>query len=57
MLSNDALLKKQLKRYYVEFDAAMGKGTGYFRQVEKYKGQNQEAFNFFKNLYERNSFL
>lgn len=57
MLSNYGLLKEQLQKYYVDFDIAMGKGTGYFRQIEKYKGQNQESFIFFKNLYEKNSFL
>ncbi len=46
MLSNDVLLKEQLRKYYVEFDTAMGKRTGYFRQVEKYKGRNQETFNW-----------
>lgn len=57
MLSHQALLKEQLQKYYVDFDIAMGKGTGYFRQIEKYKGQNLESFNFFKNLYEKNHFL
>ena len=57
MLFNNALLKEQLQEYYVEFNIATGKGTGYFRQVEKYKGRNQETFNFIKNLYERNNFL
>lgn len=57
MLYHKALLKEQLQKYHVEFDIAMGKGTGYFRQIEKYRGQNQESFNFFKNLYEKNNFL
>lgn len=57
MLFNDVLLREQLQKYYVEFDTAMGKGTGYFRQVENYKGQNRETVNFLKNLYEQNSFL
>ena len=57
MLFNNALLKEQLQKYYIEFDTATGKGTGYFRQVEKYKGRNQETFNFIKKLYEQNNFL
>lgn len=57
MLLHQALLKEQLQKYYVDFDIAMGKGTGYFRQIEKYKAQNLESFNFFKTLYEKNHFL
>ena len=51
------MLTEQLKKYYVDFDTAMGKGTGYFRQVEKYTGQNREFFDFFKELYKKNNFL
>jgi len=57
MLEPKILLKEQLQKYYVDFDVAMGKGTGYFRQIEKYKGQNLESFNFFKSLYEKNHLL
>jgi hypothetical protein len=57
MLSQKALLQEQLQNYYVDFDMAMGKGTGYFRQIEKYQGNNLDSFNFFKTLYEKNHFL
>lgn len=51
------MLKEELEKYYVDFDVAMGKGTGYFRQIEKYTDRNREYFNFFKQLYEKNHFL
>lgn len=51
------MLREQLGKYYVDFDVAMGKGSGYFREIERYTGQNRESFNFFLNLYERNNFL
>jgi len=54
---NKKLLREDLQKYYVDFDIAMGKGTGYFRQIEKYQDRNLEYFNFFKNLYEKNHFL
>ncbi|MBE9184731.1 hypothetical protein IQ270_08375 [Microcoleus sp. LEGE 07076] len=57
MLSQKALLQEQLQNYYVDFDMAMGKGTGYFRQIEKYQGNNLDSFNFFKTLYQKNHFL
>ncbi len=50
------MLKEQLEKYYVDFDIAMGKGTGYERQIDKYTGRNKEFFNFFKELYEKNHF-
>ncbi|MGF1512800.1 MAG: glycosyltransferase family 32 protein [Elainellaceae cyanobacterium] len=50
-------LDTQRQRYYVDFDIGMGKGTGYFRQIEKYTGQNQQHFEFLKQLYEENNFL
>jgi hypothetical protein len=56
-LEDKTLLKEQLEKYYVDFDIAMGKGTGYFQQIEKYADQNREYFNFFKELYEKNNFL
>ncbi len=46
-----------MEKYYVDFDTAMGKGSGYYRQIEKYTDQNLEFFNFFKDLYEKNNFL
>lgn len=51
------LLKEQLAKYYVDFDVAMGKGSGYFRQIENYTDKNREYFDFFKELYEKNHFL
>ena len=51
------LLKKQLKENYVEFDLAMGKGSGYYKQVKKYSGENKKRFEFFKEIYEKNNFL
>ncbi|BAZ25544.1 Subversion of eukaryotic traffic protein A [Kalymmatonema gypsitolerans NIES-4073] len=51
------MLKEQLEKYYVDFDVAMGKGSGYFRQIQKYTGLNREYFNFFKDLYQKNHFL
>jgi hypothetical protein len=49
--------REELESYYIDFEEAMGKGTGYFRQVEKYTGKSREYFNFFKELYEKNNFL
>jgi|GEM_PF-2389554 len=50
-------LKKQLLNYHVDFDVAMGKGSGYMREIEKYSGLNREYFDFFKKVYEKNHFL
>lgn len=50
------MLQKELKEYYVDFDTAMGKGTGYERQTKKYTGRNKEYLTFFQKLYEKNSF-
>ncbi|MEO1399833.1 MAG: glycosyltransferase [Cyanobacteria bacterium J06635_1] len=50
------MFQKQLEKYYVDFDVAMGKGTGYFRQIEKYADQNRAYFEFFRALYEKNNF-
>jgi Glycosyltransferase sugar-binding region containing DXD motif len=57
MMKDQNLLAEELKKYYVDFDAGMGEGTGYYRQVRKFTGRNLEIFNFFKALYEKNHFL
>ena len=51
------VLQQQVDKYYQDFDLAMGKGTEYFRQVEKYTDKNQELYQYLKNLYEQHSFL
>lgn len=51
------LLQKQLEKNYVDFASAMGQGTGYYREVEKYTDKNKERFEFFKEIYEKNNFL
>lgn len=44
-------------QYHIDFDKGMGKGTGYFRQIEKYTGRNKQHFDYFKALYERNNLM
>lgn len=56
-MEDKTMLREQLEKYYVDFDVSMGKGTGYFRQIESYTDQNREYFHFLKNLSEKNNFL
>ncbi|HZR59135.1 MAG TPA: glycosyltransferase [Terriglobales bacterium] len=41
--------------YPVDFDTAMGKGSGYFRQVQRYQGINAEFYARFKEIYNLNN--
>lgn len=54
---NDKMLKQSLAQYHIDFDTGMGKGTGYFRQIEKYTDRNKTHFDYFKNLYSRNNLM
>lgn len=56
-MKDTTLLKQQLEKYYADFDISMGKGTGYYKQIEEYTGLNRKIFDSFKDLYERNNFL
>lgn len=42
---------------YVDFDRAMGAGSGYFRQMQHYTTENKEMFQYFRTLYEKNNLL
>ena len=49
------MIKPSPEQYHIDFDQGMGKGTGYFRQIEKYTDRNKKHFDYFKNLYDRNN--
>ena len=49
--------RRTYRHLHTNFDEAMGKGTGYFRQIENYTGRNRQHFRFFRELYQKNNFL
>ena len=56
-MKDTTLLKQELEKYYADFDAAMGQGTGYYQNIEQYTGLNRKIFDFLKELYQKNNFL
>jgi hypothetical protein len=48
------VLNRNIDLYRVDFDTAMGKGSGYFRQIQRYQGINAEIYAKFKEIYDRN---
>ncbi len=46
-----------LKECYADFEESLGKGSGYFKQIKKYKGRNKDVYDALDSLYKTNNFL
>ncbi|GAX62520.1 mannosyltransferase OCH1 and related enzymes [Candidatus Scalindua japonica] len=48
---------KSIHELYVDFDLSLGKGSKYFKQIEKYVGRNKKIYEVLKDLYKQNNLL
>ena len=49
------MMEQDIEKYHIDFDTGMGKGTGYFRQIKKYTGNNKKYFDYFRDVYSKNN--